>query len=306
MAIKMKVSIISVTYNSQMEIANMIDSVFRSCKKNSFEIIISDNSPNSETENVIKEFQRKHKNIIYIKNHENLGFSKGNNKGVEKSSGEYVLFLNPDMVLEEDAVDGVVDFLEQTNDAGAATCAVFLPGEKLDDSCHRGFPTPWNSFSYFFGLSKLFPKLKIFAGYNMTYLNFSKTHEIDSLAGSFMMIPRKVGESLNWWDEDYFFYGEDIDFCYRIKKLGYKIYFIPQYRALHYKGVSSGIKKISKDKTTATLETKLWATNQRFKAMEIFYTKHYVKKYPSLITKIVLWGIALKQRKAVYEIKNGK
>lgn len=306
MGMNPKVSIISVTYNSQMEIANMIESVFRSCKKYSYEIIISDNSPNSETEQVIRDFQKKHKNIRYIKNHENIGFSKGNNIGVKKSSGEYVLFLNPDMVLEGEVIDGIVGFLDQTDDAGAATCAVFLPSGELDDSCHRGFPTPWNSFSYFLGLSKIFPKLKMFAGYNMTYLNLSKTHEIDSLAGSFMMIPRKVGDRLNWWDEDYFFYGEDIDFCYRIKKLGYKIYFVPAYKAMHLKGVSSGIKKISKDKTTATVDTKLWATNQRFKAMEIFYTKHYMEKYPSILTKIVLWGIALKQKKAVHEIKNGK
>src|SRR5690606_6607431 len=104
-----------------------------------------------------------------------------------------------------------------------------------------------------------------------------------------------LGGKLNWWDEDYFFYGEDIDFCYRIKKEGYKIYFVPKYNALHYKGVSSGIKKISKDISTADKKTKVWVTNQRFKAMEIFYDKHYRNKYPSFIRSLVLFGVRLRK-----------
>lgn len=306
MALKPTLSIISVTYNSHLDLPSMIESVFQSCKKNSFEIIISDNSPNNQTEEVVKDFQRIHKNITYIKNSENIGFSKGNNKGVENASGEYLLFLNPDMVVGKDSIDEIVDFLKNTNDAGAATCAVFLPNGKLDDSCHRGFPTPWNSFSYFSGLSKVFPKLKLFSGYNMTYLNFSTIHEIDSLAGSFFMTKRSIGNSLSWWDEDYFFYGEDIDFCYRIKNAGFKVYFVPTVSAIHKKGLSSGIKKISQDKSHATHETKIWATKQRFKAMEIFYKKHYRNKYPSLITKIVLWGIEFKRKRALLGIKNEK
>ncbi|MFI5265488.1 MAG: glycosyltransferase family 2 protein, partial [Candidatus Levyibacteriota bacterium] len=96
------------------------------------------------------------------------------------------------------------------------------------------------------------------------------------------------------WDEDYFFYGEDIDFCYRIKKMGLKIFFVPEYKAIHHKGLSSGIKKVSAEASKATLDTKIWATNHRFKAMEIFYNKHYKKKYPWIITKAVLLAIKLK------------
>lgn len=289
-------SIITVAFNSEREIPQWVEAIEKTVKKYSFELIISDNSPTRDTEKVVHKLQEKHLNITYIYNDENLGFSKGNNVAVKKSHGEYVLFLNPDMVVEEGTIDGMVSFLKEHEDAGTATPAVFLPNGKLDDSCHRGFPTPWNSFTYFSGLSKMFPKLKLFSGYNMTYLDFSKTHEIDSLAGSFLLISRALGNKLNWWDEDYFFYGEDIDFCYRIKKHGLRIYFVPEYKALHYKGLSSGIKEASKERTQATLDTKIWATNQRFKAMEIFYKKHYKKKYPWVVNQAVLIAINLKKQ----------
>ena len=189
----------------------------------------------------------------------------------------------------------MVDFMNKTPNAGAATCFIELKNGRLDDSCHRGFPTPWRSLCYFMGLSKFFPKSKFFAGYNMTYLGLNKTHEIDALGGSFMLIRREIGKRLGWWDEDFFFYGEDIDFCFRIKEIGYKIYFVPEYKALHYKGVSSGIKKVSESISKATKETKLFATKHRFNAMRIFYKKHYEKKYPKIVTWLVYGAIWAKE-----------
>lgn len=290
------ISIIIVAFNSQDTIEPCIDAVEKTVKKHSFEIIVSDNSENDETENVVSKVFEKNEKVIYIRNKENLGFSKGNNVVIKKAKGKYVLFLNPDTVVYEKTIDGMLDFMENNNDCGASTCFVELPSGKLDDSSHRGFPTPWRAFAYFSGLSKVFPKSKLFGGYNLSYLNTRQTHEIESLAGSFMMVPYEIGEKVGWWDEDFFFYGEDLDFCFRIKKAGYKIYFVPEFRALHYKGISSGIKSVSKDLTKASVETKRWATNHRFSAMEIFYNKHYKKKYPKIITSLVLTGIKLKRK----------
>ena len=129
----------------------------------------------------------------------------------------------------------------------------------------------------------------------MSYEDMKKTHEIDSAAGSFMIVPRKIGSQINWWDEDYFFYGEDIDFCFRVKELGYKVYFVPKFKALHLKGVSSGIKKESKGITKASNKTKNLAMYHRFKAMEIFYDKHYKNKYPKVLRALVTMGIKLKK-----------
>lgn len=286
-------SVVIVAYNSEDTIVGCVNSVIDTVKKHSYEIIISDNSTNDRTENIVK-VKLKGK-AIYIHNNENLGFSKGNNAGLKKAKGRFVLFLNPDTKVYEDTIDGMIDFMKERSDCGAATCFMELPNGQLDDSSHRGFPTPFRAFSHFTGISKLFPKSKLFGGYNLGYLDLTKTHEIESLAGSFMIVPFPLGEKLGWWDEDYFFYGEDIDFCYRIKKAGYKIYFVPKYRALHMKGISSGIKKVSKNITKASKETKKFATYHRFRAMEIFYDKHYKSQYPLLINQLVKYGIKLKK-----------
>jgi len=292
---KIDLSIIIVTFKSESTIEKCLDSVYSGMKGINFEVILSDNSPNENTADLIKKIRGKYKNLTFIENEKNEGFSRGNNIAIKKATGEYVLFLNPDMVLEKNTISGMMDFMKEHPEAGTATCLVHLLDGKIDDSCHRGFPTPWRAFCHFSKLSKLFPKSKLFAGYNLTYLDFSKTHEIDALAGSFMLMKYSLGKKLNWWDEDYFFYGEDIDFCYRIKQAGFKIYFVPKYKALHYKGVSSGIKKISKNISTADKETKLWVTDQRFKAMEIFYDKHYKDKYPSFLRTMVLISIKVKR-----------
>ena len=110
-----------------------------------------------------------------------------------------------------------------------------------------------------------------------------------------MIMPYKIGEKLGWWDEDYFFYGEDIDFCYRIKKAGFKIYFVHEFKALHMKGISSGIKKVSQNVTKASKETKKLAQYHRFKAMEIFYNKHYKELYPAYVNSLVMLGIKLRK-----------
>ncbi len=289
------VSIVIVSYNSTDTIVGCVNSVLETTTDHTFEIIISDNSENDETKNVVLENFKDNDKVVYIHNDRNYGFSKGNNLGIKKSSGKYLLFLNPDTKMYLKTIDGMIEFMKGHPECGAATCFMKLPDGTLDDSSHRGFPTPFRALSHFSGLSKVFPKSKKFGGYNMTYLDLSKTHEIDALAGSFMIVPRGLGDKLEWWDEDFFFYGEDIDFCYRIKEAGYKIYFVPEFAALHMKGVSSGIKKVSKGITKASKSTKKLATYHRFRAMEIFYDKHYKNKYNPIVTGLVKIGIKLKK-----------
>ncbi len=288
----MDLSIIIVTFNSEGTIKDCIDSVIETVKKVKFEIIVSDNSLNNETEETLKTYGDK---ISYIKNNDNLGFSKANNVAAKKAKGEYVLFLNPDTKVYEGTIDGMMEFIDSHPGCGVATCFVELPSGQLDDSSHRGFPTPWRAFSHFSGLSKTFGKNKLFGGYNLTYLDISQSHEIESAAGSFMLVPKKVGDVIGWWDEDFFFYGEDIDFCYRVKEKGYSVWFVPDFKALHMKGISSGIKKVSQGVTTASEETRRLATHHRFRAMEIFYDKHYKNKYPYLVTGFVRLGIKAKK-----------
>jgi len=291
----MELSIIIVSYNTKDILKDCLSSIYETTKDINFEVIIVDNASIDGTENAISNLNLQDKNLIYVQNKVNLGFSKANNIGIKKSKGRYVLFLNPDTKLHKETLKTMLSFMELNLRCGASTCKVLLPDGKIDDSCHRGFPTPWNSFTHFSGLAKIFPKSKMFNGYNLGNLDLSKTHEIDAIAGSFMLVRRTAGEEVKWWDEDYFFYGEDLDFCFMLKQKGWSIFYNPEATITHLKGVSGGIKKISKDITTADDKTKSLVTKWRFDAMRIFYKKHYEKEYPWVITRLVYLGIYLKQ-----------
>jgi len=293
----MDLSIIIVSYNTKDILKECIESIYKTAKNISFEVIVVDNASKDGTAELISNSKFPSSNFHFIQNKENLGFSKANNVGVKISTGKYVLFLNPDILVHEKTLEGMVKFMgaDASTKIGAATCKVVLTNGKIDDASHRGFPTPWNALTHFSGISKILGKTKFFGGYSLGHLDFSKSHEIDALAGAFMIVRRKAGEEAKWWDEDYFFYGEDLDFCYMLKQNGWKIYYVPQFSVLHYKGVSGGLKKVSKDITTADAQTKTRATKARFNAMRIFYKKHYENKYPWFLTRLVYLGISLKQ-----------
>lgn len=287
------VSIIIVSYNTKEFLKNCLASLSENITKSvSYEVIVVDNA---SSDNTVSEIVQEFPGVTVIASKENLGFSKGNNKGVKVAKGRYLLFLNADTLIKEKTLETMVSFMDKTNDVGAATCYLRMPNGALDDAAHRGYPTPWNAFSYFSGLAKIFPKSMFFNGYNLAWCDLDKIHEIDALAGAFMFVRKEAGDEAGWWDEDYFFYGEDLDFCYELKEKGWKIYFVPIVEITHFKGVSGGIKKESQQITTANKETKLRVTNARFDAMRIFYTKHYKTKYPLFVTEIVLRGIAFKK-----------
>lgn len=297
-------SIIIVSFNTRDLTVECVRSVLRTVKKNSYEIVVVDNNSEDDSVAEIKKMQQDTRvqskdtpkvSIKVIQNRENAGFSKANNIGIKKAGGRYILFLNSDTVVYDNTIDGMIDFMDQNKDAGAATCFVRLPSGKLDDAAHRGFPTPWRALWHFLGLSKLLPSSKLFSGYSLSYLNLHKVHEIEALAGAFMLVRKEAGEEVGWWDEDFFWYGEDIDFCFRLKEHGWKIYFVPEFGILHYKGASGGLKKDSKSISTATRQTRRRAHEARFAAMRIFYDKHYKDKYPLLIRNLVLAGISAKK-----------
>lgn len=291
-------SIIVVNYNTREFLRRCMNSIHENVSnKIKYEIIIVDNSSSDSSSQEILNLKNKIPNIRAILNKENVGFSKANNQGIKiAAKSRYVLFLNPDTVMQKDTLEKMIGFMDANTDAGATTCKVIMPDGQIDDASHRGFPTPWNALCHFIGLAKIFPKSKLFSEYNLGWMDLSKTHEIDVLAGAFMLVRRNAGGEVGWWDEDYFFYGEDIEFCYQLKKKGWKIYYVPEVSILHYKGVSGGIKKVSEYITTASPGTKKWATRQRFKAMKIFYDKHYKDKYPGFVSWLVDRGISIKER----------
>lgn len=285
-------SIVIVSYNTKDILKKCLESIENTSKNFTYEIVVVDNASADGSSEMVK---TNFKDVILFANKENLGFSKANNLGVKKTKGRYVLFLNSDTEVYSGTLETMIEFMDSNKEAGAATCKVEMLGGKIDDASHRGFPTPWNALNHFSGISKLLGNTKLFGGYNLGYMDLSKVHEIDALAGAFMLVRRTAGEQVSWWDEDYFFYGEDLDFCYMLKQKGWKIYYVPSVSILHYKGVSGGIKKHSREISTADETTKVKATSERFRAMRLFYKKHYEQKYPWIITRLVYLGIAIKQ-----------
>jgi len=305
---KPDLSIVILNYNSGDFLRKCLESIGRA-KKNGFEyeVIVVDNNSNDNSFKKIRnpknpKFEIRNKlkiqniKLILIKNEINLGFAAGNNVGVKKAEGRYLLFLNPDTVVMPNTFKEMIKFMDSNSQAGAATCRVELPNGRLDEACHRGFPTPWNAFCHFSGLEKLFPRSRVFAGYVLGWERLNKVHEIDSGTGSFLVVRKEVGDKLNWWDEDYFWYGEDLDFCYRIKKAGWKIYYVPKVKIIHYKGVSSGIRKESQKLAKANKETRIRAIKASTQVMRIFYKKHYFNKYPRFLTWLVLKGINILEK----------
>lgn len=253
------VSIIIVNYNVKDALDNCIASIYKSNNTNlNLEIFVVDNNSIDSSQKLVRE---KYPNVKLIINRENIGFSKANNIALKHATGKYILILNPDTVLEEGTFQKLIDFIQSHPNTGAVTSKLIKANGELDGACRRSFPTLKVAIPRILGLSKLFPKSKIFGKYNLTYLDENQTYEVDSICGAFMFIPKEVLDEVGLFDEDYFMYGEDIDLCYRIKKKGKKIYYYPEVTTIHLKGES-------------TRKTKLSYVNNFYGAMAIFVKKN--------------------------------
>jgi len=289
---KPNLSIIILNYNTKGLLKNCLNKV-KKAKEDDYlcETIVVDNaSTDGSPEMVRKDFPW----VELIVSKKNLGFAGGNNLGLKKAVGKYILFLNSDTEIKPHALKEMAAFMDNNPKVGAVTPKTMLISGGMDPDCHRGFPTPWASLTYFLGLEGLFPKSRIFGQYHKFYLDLNKTHEIDAGFGTFMIVRRKALEEVGNWDENYFFYGEDLDLFYRIKKADWKVMFYPEPLLKHHKGASSGLRRESEEVTKATRKTRIKVARASIQAMEIFYRKFYKGKYPFWLTWLVISGIKLK------------
>jgi GT2 family glycosyltransferase len=296
----MELSVVVLTYNAKEITLKTLPALkkslnfFESKTNLKTEVLLIDNN---STDGVLDEIKKKHLDFVNIvPNEKNLGFAKGNNLAVKQiaKTTKYVLFLNPDVILDEDTIYKTYNFIKSNNNIGVVTCNLLLPNNEIDIDCHRAFPTVWNAFCYFTKLEKMLGKIfpRVFGRFHLLWENFSKPHEIDVCLGAYMMIPKEVGEKVNWWSEDYFLNGEDIDLCYKIKAINsYKIYFYPLAKAYHFKGSSKGTKKVSRNFSKVSEETKNLQINSGIDAMKIFYKKFYASKNPVFLNNIVYFGM---------------
>jgi GT2 family glycosyltransferase len=248
------------------------------------EVFVVDNNSVDGSVALVKE---KFPEVWLIANKENLGFAKANNQAMKMATGEYILLLNPDTVVEESTFDKVVAFMDAHADAGGLGVQMidgkgnFLPESK------RGLPTPAVAFYKMFGFSKLFPKSKKFGRYHLGFLDKDKTHEVEILSGAFMLLRKKALDKVGLLDEEYFMYGEDIDLSYRIILGGYKNYYFHDTRIIHYKGES----------------TKKSSVNYVFvfyRAMVIFARKHFSAKNAKLFSFLINIAIYLRAGAAIF------
>jgi GT2 family glycosyltransferase len=289
----MDISVVIVTFNSKEEISKCLNSVKKASKNLKVEIFVVDNNSHDGSADLIrKEFP----NVYLIANKKNLGFSKANNQAIKRVKGRYLLILNPDTEVLEDTLTKMIGFMKGKKDVAVATCRVENQQGKLDAECRRRFPTPWRSFCHFSGLSKIFKGSKVFDQYLMGDVSDEVDHEIDACMGAFMFIRIDAVKKVGIFDEDFFFYGEDLDWCFRFKKADYKIFYTPRTKTIHLKGVSSGIKKDTEKISKATKESKKRALKESTRAMYIFYKKHYQKKYPFFITWLMFLSIWLMEK----------
>lgn len=291
-------SIVILNYNTKKLTLDLLDSIEKNyideVKAGKYQIIAADNDSPDHSIDDLNNFGKKTiiKEFVVCDNKANLGFSKGNNRAIKYAKGKYVLILNPDTLAHKNTLSRMVDFMDQNPDAGAATCKILYADGSIDPNCVRGFPTPWNSFCHFTGLAKLFPGIKFFNGYlQNSWRDLNKIQEVEAIEGAFMIIPKDFGDKIGWFDEDYFFYGEDLQLCFDILQTGKKIYYVPDGTITHFGGASSGIKKQSQVLTTADIETKKRVQKFRFEAMRLFYKKNYSSKYPAIFRLLVFKGI---------------
>ena len=276
--IKMDLSIVIVNYNTKKLTIDCIQSVLNSKLNFQYEILVVDNA---SSDGSVEQIKSLFPYIKVISNKENVGFSKANNQAIRRCSGRYVLLLNSDTIVNECTLDKMILFMDEEKDVGAVGCEVNLPDGTLDKACHRGFPTPEASFYYMVGLAQKYPTSPKYNSYHKSYMNMHEIHDIDCLVGAFIMVRREAFEQVGLLDEEFFMYGEDIDWCFRIKEVGWRIVYNPTVSIVHYKGASSRKKPFK-------------IVYEFHRAMYLFHKKHYAKKYNFFINSVVYTGITLK------------
>ncbi len=255
------ISVVIVNYRVKYFLEQTLQSTLYALEGFNSEIIVIDNDSQDDSIPYLRSKFHSSDNILFIENHENTGFARANNQGINIARGRYTLILNPDTIITREVITTALELMDNKPDCGGIGTkmidgdGVFLPESK------RGFPTPWTSFCKIFGLAKLFPKSKTFGKYHLKYLSADEVHQVDILAGAFMLIHTPLLQQCGGFDESFFMYGEDIDLSYKLVQAGYQNYYIPT-PIIHYKGEST--------KKDSFKYVKVF-----YEAMLIFFHKHY-------------------------------
>lgn len=285
---KHSLAIILVNYNGSFWLKKTLISLeefYLHRTKNKVEVILVDNHSSDDSVAMVKE------NFPFVKiilAPENLGFAKANNIALKETDADYVMLLNSDTQLNEDShLDELINYLYEHKEVGMIGPKLLLTNGEFDQAAHRGEPTPWASFTYFTGLAKLLPKFKPFALYHRTDLDLNSSHPIEAISGAAMMVSRPALNLVGPLDENFFLYGEDLDWCKRFRDANFEIIYYPHSIIIHHKN-KSGIENENQN-----IQRK--SNHYFYDTMLQYYDKHYAKKYPRFFRFFIQAALFIKK-----------
>lgn len=276
-----RVSVVIVNWKTPELLAGCLESIKE--KDDGFEDFEIHVVDNHSCDGSVEMLRERFSHVLLTVNDENAGFSRACNQVIPLCKGRYVLLLNPDTVITENAISAMADYMDTDPQAGAVGPRVLNSDGTLQLACRRSFPSLRASFFRLTYLSRLFPRVRLFAEYNLGHLDQNQRAEVDALSGSCMMVRKDVIDRIGLLDEDIFMFGEDIDWCWRIKEIGCKVVYIPDSVVYHIHGAASRKRPVG-------------ATINLHKGMEVFYRKHLAKKYWAPVNWLVyaaIWSRAL-------------
>lgn len=283
-----QLDLVILNYNRGDLLRACLTSVFASHSQHTIQVWVVDNASSDDSVAIVR---REFPQVRLIVNERNSGFASGNNLALRQilsaaeadaAGSSYVMLLNNDTVVEPDALERLIAYLETHPTVGAVGPKVLLLDGTLDAACRRSFPTPSVSFYRMTGLSKLFPRSPRFGRYNLTYLDPDVETEVDSLVGAAMVVRTAVVREVGVLDEAFFMYGEDVDWCYRIKAVGWRIMYLPQSVIHHHKRAASTRRAIP-------------SIRAFYDAMRIFHRKHYAQRTLAPVNWLIELGITGKE-----------
>lgn len=274
----MDLTVIILNFNVRYLLESCLESLIHSLQDIASEIIVVDNASTDESVEMVR---TRFPQIKILINEQNLGFAKANNQAIRIAGGKNLLILNPDTLVNRQAITKALNYLQRHDDAGAIGVRMLDGQNKYLKESKRGFPTVWSSFWKLTGINRLFPDHAGFNHYYLGHLSEHEIHEVEVLTGAFIMIKKNVLEQLDGFDESYFMYGEDIDLSYRIRQLKYKLIYLGTESIIHLKGRSS------------SAHSYLYVFNF-YKAMQVFIKKYYRNSLTRWMMMIGIWltGIA--------------
>ncbi len=281
----MKLSIIIVNWNTADLTRQALSSFFTHTHFKDIEVIVVDNNSADESVDMIR---REFPGVRLLVNTDNLGFAKANNQGMKIATGEYIMLLNSDTITKDGAIDELVRYLDTHTDTMMVGPRLLNADETFQHACRRSLPTPANSFFHLFGFTKMFSKNKAVNAYKKYADDPNVTEPVEALSGAGMMFRRTVYEKIGGLDERFFMYGEDLDFCKRVRDNGWKTVYVADAKIIHLGGGSS------KKRRRASLV-------DFYDAMWLYYQKHFQTMHSKFFQKFVRFGIETRKRIALIQ-----